>query len=111
MIEIGARDSLYYMDRENSTPNNNSRPGRTGMPEGLPHIGEMIRQEIRSRKLTGAWLAARLGCDRTNVYKMFKKPTIDTLLLLRVSVILGRDFFAMYSGELAGAIDRNARKN
>ncbi len=83
------------------------------MPEGLPHIGEMIRRVVRERKLTGAWLAARLGCDRTNVYKMFKKPTIDTLLLLKVSVILGYDFFQTYSEELTRNLDRNiaVRKN
>lgn len=78
------------------------------MPAALPHIGELIRAVVREHKLTGAWLASRLGCDRTNVYKMFKKHTIDTQLLLRVAVILNYDFFEVYSAEVQTAIDRRA---
>ena len=96
------------MKRDNNTPLNNSRPCRTGVPVGLPHIGEMIRQFVRERKLTGSWLAARLGCDRTNVYKMFKKPTIDTQLLLRISLILGFDFFTLYSQEVERNLEQAA---
>lgn len=83
-----------------SANTSNSRPGRQAPAEGLPHIGQMIKVVLKSRHLSGAWLATRLGCDRTNVYKMFKKSTIDTQLLLKVSVILEYDFFGIYSAEL-----------
>lgn len=43
------------------------------------------------------WFAAKLSCDRTNVYKIFARPSIDTQLLFRISVILNRNFFAEYS--------------
>ena len=38
------------------------------------------------------WLARKLSCDRSNVYRLFQKRSIETDLLIRISVILNRDF-------------------
>ena len=46
------------------------------------------------------WFAGELSCSRTNVYKIFSKKSIDTNDLLRISRILGYDFFQLYSKEL-----------
>jgi hypothetical protein len=43
------------------------------------------------------WFAAELRCDRTNVYKVFKKKSIDTLLLENICVILRHNFFLDYA--------------
>ena len=53
---------------------------------------ELIRQER-----TISWFAKKLCCDRTNVYSIFKRQSIDTELLLRISEALHYDFFALYS--------------
>lgn len=76
-----------------------ARPSRCKTPEGLPHIGESIRKIIKDKKLTGTWLATQLGCDRTNVYKLLRKQSIDTMLLHRISLILEYDFFTLLSEE------------
>ena len=34
--------------------------------------------------------------DRTNVYNIFKREGIDTILLQRIGAVLNRNFFALY---------------
>lgn len=64
------------------------------------HIGKRIEEELRLQERSVTWFANKLYCDRTNVYKIFRKQSIDTELLLRISAILNHDFFTDYSSEL-----------
>lgn len=64
------------------------------------HIGHEIQQELRRQERSVAWFARRLACDRTNVYRIFDKESLDTRLLMRISTILMRDFFVLYSQQL-----------
>lgn len=64
------------------------------------HIGELIEEELHRQERSVTWFANKLYCDRSNVYKIFKKQSIDTELLLRISVILNCDFFKYYSQAL-----------
>lgn len=61
------------------------------------HIGNEIRYELLRQERSVAWLARQLGYDRSNFYRVLRAPSIDTLLLLRISRLLQRDFFALYS--------------
>ncbi|MCF0191794.1 MAG: XRE family transcriptional regulator [Marinilabiliaceae bacterium] len=61
------------------------------------HIGQEIEACLHKQERSVAWLARQLNCDRTNIYKIFKKESIDTLLLQRISKVLNYDFFALYS--------------
>ena len=61
------------------------------------HIGGLIRAELERQERTASWFARKLCCDRSNVYKLFRRSTIDTELLLRVSKILDYNFFELYS--------------
>lgn len=45
-------------------------------------------------------MARQLSCGRANVYKIFEKYSIDTELLMKISVTLDYDFFSLYSREL-----------
>lgn len=65
------------------------------------HIGKEIEKKTRECGMTVVGLSRKLGCHRTNVYRIFCSPTIDTGVLLRLSVILGYDFFGPYSEEVA----------
>ena len=58
------------------------------------HIGSLIGNELRRQRRPAAWLAQEICCDRTNVYKILRKSSIDTELLCRISVELGHDFFS-----------------
>ncbi len=64
------------------------------------NIGELIHEQVKKQGLSVTWLAHKLNYSRTNIYKIFDKPSIDTDVLLRISSALDYDFFAIYSSEL-----------
>ncbi len=64
------------------------------------HIGQLIRQELEEQGRTVVWFARKLSYSRTNAYKIFDRASIDTDVLLRISCLLGVDFFEAYSSEL-----------
>ncbi|MGM9620434.1 MAG: XRE family transcriptional regulator [Bacteroidaceae bacterium] len=59
----------------------------------MQHIGQLISEELTRQERTPAWLACKLGCDRTNAYKILKRSSIDTALLMRICRVLRHDFF------------------
>ncbi len=67
----------------------------------MVHIGQLIEDELHRQERSVVWFARKLYCDRTNVYSIFKRQSIDTDLLMRICHILNRDFFGCYSAELA----------
>jgi hypothetical protein len=64
------------------------------------HIGNLIRQVFLSQGRSIKWFAEKLNCDRTNIYKIFRKEKIDTDLLQHICVILEHDFFLDISNVL-----------
>nr|WP_300700690.1 XRE family transcriptional regulator [Bacteroides sp.] len=64
------------------------------------HIGHLIEEELQRQERSAAWLGRKLYCDRTNIYKIFKRESIDTDLLLRISKALNYNFFQCYSDRL-----------
>ena len=66
--------------------------------EPLP-IGDMIRRTMYAKGLSVEEFADKLYVHRANVYNIFRRYTITTDLLLRISVILETDFFRYYSSE------------
>lgn len=52
------------------------------------------------RRYTVTWLARNLNTDRTNVYNIFNRKSVDTDLLMRIGNILQHDFFADISARL-----------
>ena len=61
------------------------------------HIGSIIKEKFDELGLSVSWFAKELCCDRTNVYSIFKRESIDTSLLVKISLILNHDFFKYYS--------------
>lgn len=64
------------------------------------HIGMLIEQKVHEQGRSVQWLAGRLSCHRTNVYDIFHRPTIDSMLLQRLCLILQYDFFSDLSVEV-----------
>ena len=52
------------------------------------HVGRLIEIELHRQGLSVTWFAEQLCCARTNVYKIFRKSSIDTELLLRIFSML-----------------------
>ncbi|MFR9603416.1 MAG: hypothetical protein SNG02_06045 [Rikenellaceae bacterium] len=63
----------------------------------MTHIGKIIEAELKRQRRSVTWLAQQLYCDRTNVYSIFKRQSLDTKLLFRISLLLKCDFFKEYS--------------
>lgn len=61
------------------------------------HIGQLIEEELHRQERSVAWFARQLYCDRTNVYDIFKRQSLDTELLLRISMVLNHNFFDYYN--------------
>lgn len=68
------------------------------------HIGREIKKKVQERKMTVVGLSRELGCHRTNIYRIFESPSVDSGVLSRLSVILKFDFFKVYSEDIADKI-------
>lgn len=56
-------------------------------------IGKRIKEILKQKRYTAVWFAKEINCDRRNVYNIFKRSSIDTELLKRISIVLNHDFF------------------
>lgn len=64
------------------------------------HIGSKIENVFRSQGRSPIWLAQKLNTVHVNVYDIFKRPSVDTALLMKISALLEYDFFEELSHEL-----------
>lgn len=76
-------------------------PRQRKTPVRMIHIGRMIEGELRQQERSVAWFARKLCCNRQNVYDIFKRESVDTTLLRRISSVLGRDFFRDLSEDIS----------
>lgn len=61
------------------------------------HIGEIIKKEFHERCINQAKLARVIGCSGGNINKIFGRNSIDTELLLRISITIGVNLFEPYN--------------
>lgn len=72
------------------------------------HLGQLIKTELERQERTPTWLAKKINCDRTNIYRIFNRKSIDTDLLSRISTALNRNFFEDLSQQQVNARDKSA---
>ena len=75
-------------------------------------VGQMVERVFRelereNPKCTVTWFAGQLNCDRRNVYDIFKRATIDTQLLIQISLILNHNFYE----DLAEAVETERKRH
>lgn len=56
------------------------------------HIGHLIKSVFDESGMTVSELARQLHCERTNVYTIFRRRTVDVELLAMLSEILNHNF-------------------
>ena len=56
------------------------------------HIGSMIQNELLRQGRTVNWFAKSIYCEKSNVYKMFKRKSLDLVQLMRISEVLDHNF-------------------
>ncbi len=64
------------------------------------HIGKIIEEELRKQERSVSWFARKLVCDRSTVYAIFQRQSINTDVLLHICRILNVNFFTHYINEL-----------
>lgn len=64
------------------------------------HIGSIIESELKRQERSVAWLSRKLYCDRSTIYAIFKRQSINTEVLLQISRIMAVNFFKYYIDEL-----------
>jgi len=57
------------------------------------HIGSIIKQKLEESSMSMKEFAGRIKCERTTVYNIFERKSIDSELLLRISQALNFDFY------------------
>jgi len=68
---------------------------------GNIHIGHLIAVQLKRDERSASWLARQIPCTRNHVYKIFRKPSIDCALLLRISKVMQFNFFQYYTQEVS----------
>ncbi len=60
-------------------------------------IGEIIKKEFHEHCINQAKFARLIGCSGGNINKIFGRNSIDTELLLRISLAIGVNLFEPYN--------------
>lgn len=68
-------------------------------------IGHLIRRKLDEQGRSVKEFAEAIGFRRSNVYRIFNQQSIDTELLLAISVYLHYDFFSLYTRRYREAAD------
>lgn len=63
------------------------------------NIGLCIKEEMLKQERSMSWLARKLNRDRSSLYRMLNKNSIDTNTLSEISRLLNRDFFRDLSAD------------
>jgi len=64
------------------------------------HIGEIIKQEINKAGIKTPEISMKLDVTERYMYLIYKKPSIETALLVKLSNIIGVNFFSKFEEEM-----------
>jgi transcriptional regulator with XRE-family HTH domain len=56
------------------------------------HIGSIIEQKLAESSMTIQEFANRINCERTTVYAIFKRKSMDVERLIKISQVLNYNF-------------------
>jgi len=74
------------------------------------HIGKKIKDVLAQSPMSVKDFASKINRTRAVVYDIFKRSTIDTGLLEKISAVLNHDFFALYSQEIFSTINEEKER-
>jgi plasmid maintenance system antidote protein VapI len=58
------------------------------------HIGQLIKTVFDDSGMTVSEFARQIHLERSTVYSIFERPSIDALLLARISLVLKHNFLS-----------------
>lgn len=59
-------------------------------------IGKLIEERVKAQKISVTEFANKINKERSNVYDIFKRDSIDTHLLKKIGQVLQHDFFQYF---------------
>lgn len=68
-------------------------------------LGQMIQDEMHRQGRSVGWLAKEIYCEKSNVYKMFKRRSIDVVRLMKISEVLNHNFLRDCFDEVDGELE------
>lgn len=71
------------------------------------HIGKKIHEEMVRQEFDVSDIAREIGCCRTNIYKIFARESINTDMLIRLSIALNHNFLSDIAIEVEGLLNTN----
>ncbi len=60
------------------------------------HIGERVKARAKELRIGPTELAGMINTSKQNVYGIYKRKTLDSELLKKISLVLKFDFFSAY---------------
>ena len=87
--------SAYFQEMTNGAEGK-AESGYKASLKKLP-IGELIMNKVHEEGLKIEWLAQKLECDRSNIYHIFSRHSIDAWQLMSISLALNTNFFEHFS--------------
>lgn len=57
------------------------------------HVGQMIEREMLRQEKSTHWLAHEINRERSSIYKIYHRESVDVNMLIQISVLLNHDFF------------------
>lgn len=77
----------------------------------MVNIGPKVLEVVKNKRIPVVEFAEEIQLSKQNVYDLFKRSSIDTLTLWRISKALKFDFFKVFSDELAIEANSNRSPN
>ena len=74
-------------------------------------IGAIIKKAVKEHGMSVTEFAKRINISRENAYSIFRRKTIDSGLLIKISKILDIDFFGIISSQAFENMDLNERNH
>ena len=65
----------------------------------------MIKRELKAQGRSVSWLARTIHKERSGIYKMFERDSLDVELLIRISLVMDHDFFKDISKKMRDHYD------
>jgi plasmid maintenance system antidote protein VapI len=73
------------------------------------HLGSLVKRKMKERGISINEFAEAIHCDRTNVYNIFKRKSMDIHLIVRISNALNYDFLQYYHKRINNKYNTNPR--
>lgn len=70
------------------------------MDSQVIHLGNMIKRELKTQGRSVSWLARTIHMERSSIYKIFERNSLDVGLLIRISLVMDHDFLMDVSNKM-----------